>query len=57
MLDRTGDQIDAPEAPRWHDPRCRNGWLGDDLDGRPVPCLQCRPHLRQTADVNDCSRR
>jgi hypothetical protein len=28
-----------------HDPSCRDGWLGEDLDGRLVPCLRCRPHL------------
>ncbi|WP_157514994.1 hypothetical protein [Nocardioides sp. J54] len=46
-VDRYGDPIeDEPEeADRWHDPRCRDGWLGEDLQGRPVPCLQCRPHL------------
>lgn len=31
--------------PRVHDSRCRSGWLGEDVDGRPVPCLTCRPHL------------
>lgn len=28
-----------------HDPRCRDGWLGDDAHDRPIPCLTCRPHL------------
>ena len=23
-------------------------WLGTDLDGRPIPCLTCRPHLTKT---------
>ncbi|WP_213572468.1 hypothetical protein [Rhodococcus sp. USK13] len=57
-LDRYGEEAEAGRvlnAP--HDPRCRSGWLGEDLDGRPVPCLQCRPHLARTADVNDCSKR
>lgn len=31
--------------PALHDPRCVGGWLGDDPEGRPIPCLQCRPHL------------
>jgi hypothetical protein len=46
-LDRTGEPIElAPAAPRPpHDPRCRRGWLGEDLDGRMIPCLQCKPHL------------
>jgi len=28
-----------------HDERCRRGWLGEDDEGRPIPCLTCRPHL------------
>lgn len=28
-----------------HDERCRAGWLGEDVAGRPIPCLACRPHL------------
>lgn len=24
---------------------CVDGWLGFDDDGRPTPCLDCRPHL------------
>jgi hypothetical protein len=28
-----------------HNPNCRDGWLGEDEDGRLVPCLTCRPHL------------
>lgn len=54
-LDRFGDTAedtgdDLPE----HDPRCRDGWLGTDHDGRPEPCLRCRPHLaRGTVRVND----
>jgi hypothetical protein len=39
--DRTGDVADTPE----HDPRCKDGWIDRDAD-RPVPCLDCRPHLR-----------
>lgn len=23
---------------------CRSGWLGEDEEGRPAPCLVCRPH-------------
>lgn len=33
--------------------RC-NGWLGTDDEGRPIPCLDCRPHLRKTVETNDC---
>lgn len=32
-----------------HDPRCRAGWLGEDTDGRPIPCTTCRPHLAHIA--------
>lgn len=55
MPDRYGDEPN--EARPQHDPRCRSGWLGQDLDGRPIPCLQCKPHLTRTADVHDCSAR
>jgi hypothetical protein len=45
--DRFGEQLDnSTEQP--HDPRCRRGWLGEDIDGRPVPCIICRPHLFRT---------
>lgn len=53
--DRTGERVDdAPEPIRaFHDPRCRNGWLGEDTEGHLIPCLRCKPHLAKTADVND----
>ncbi|MDV7101654.1 hypothetical protein R4227_16405 [Gordonia amicalis] len=38
-----------------HDPRCDGGWLGGRDADHPRPCLQCRPHLRQLADVADCT--
>lgn len=25
---------------------CRGGWVGTDLEGRPMPCYVCKPHLR-----------
>jgi hypothetical protein len=25
--------------------RCHDGWVGEDADGRPRPCPQCRPWL------------
>lgn len=47
--DRTGELIEDDEPDlvlhRDHDPRCRDGWLGEDDDGRLIPCLTCRPHL------------
>ena len=47
MRDRTGELVDDDVADP-HNPRCRRGWLGTDLDGRPIPCLTCRPHLTRT---------
>lgn len=32
-----------------HQGRCTDGWLGEDEDGRPVPCRVCRPHLSHVA--------
>lgn len=42
--DRDGEVLEEDELPL---PRhnCRNGWKGEGDDGRPVPCLECRPHL------------
>lgn len=31
-----------------HRPARCGGWLGEDEEGRPVPCLRCRPHLALT---------
>lgn len=48
QLDRYGDPTDdEPDSPQPsdHDARCRDGWLGEDTAGRPIPCLTCRPHL------------
>lgn len=48
-LDRYGDPIDdhpdSGDIQPEHDPLCRDGWLGEDHAGRPIPCLTCRPHL------------
>lgn len=42
--DRYGDTVELEEpAPLVH--VCDAGWCGEDADGRPVPCLVCRPHL------------
>ncbi|NPC96612.1 hypothetical protein [Nocardioides sp. zg-DK7169] len=32
-------------AQREHAETCRGGWLGEDDEGRPVPCRRCRPWL------------
>jgi hypothetical protein len=50
--DRYGE---PDEAPRCRDSRCRRGWLGHDDDGRPIPCLTCKPHLTRTTTTNDCA--
>lgn len=48
----------AANARRCADPRCNRGWLGEDLDGRLIPCLQCKPHIHRAAPVdNDCGHR
>jgi hypothetical protein len=53
-LDRYGEPDDDPAPIRSeHDPRCQGGWLGADIDGRPVPCLQCRPHLAKTVGIRN----
>lgn len=46
MPDRYGEKPETSTHTRLpHDPRCRSGWLGQDLDGHPIPCIQCKPHL------------
>lgn len=47
--DRYGD----PQPRACRDPRCRRGWLGNDEEGRPIPCLSCKPHLARTKSSND----
>ena len=37
--------VDELEAQRRHRVECRDGWRGEDEDGRPRPCLTCRPWL------------
>ncbi|MGB7363327.1 MAG: hypothetical protein WA931_09855 [Rhodococcus sp. (in: high G+C Gram-positive bacteria)] len=56
MHDRTGDVIDL-DATGGHDRRCRRGWLGEDAEGRPIPCLVCRPHLARPSEVHDIDDR
>lgn len=52
-LDRTGEVVENV----CRDPRCGNGcpkrWLGYDSEGRPIPCLRCKPHLIRTPYVSD----
>lgn len=52
--DRNGDLVDddqEQEPP--HDPLCRDGWIGTDPAGRPIPCTACRPHLPAMRDRLD----
>lgn len=44
--DRDGDMI--PDLPPQPEHQCRRGWLGHDNEGRPIPCLTCKPHLIRT---------
>ena len=46
MPDRYGEDTEEDPLPPHH-PDCRRGWLGTDLDGHPIPCLQCKPHLKE----------
>ncbi|MDH6290858.1 hypothetical protein M2275_005785 [Rhodococcus opacus] len=55
-LDRYGEARGAAKAfVAPHDPRCRTGWLGEDSEGRMIPCLVCKPHLRpqESREVRD----
>lgn len=45
-LNRYGEDTDDPPSNELHHRERCGGWLGADLDGRPVPCLQCKPHLK-----------
>lgn len=40
--ERLAEELDQR---RRHDDECRDGWRGQDEEGRPRPCLRCRPHL------------
>lgn len=46
------DRYGGETKPPCTDPRCGNGcppkWIGHDEQGRPIPCLQCKPHLAKT---------
>jgi hypothetical protein len=36
---------EATEAATLHAATCVDGWLGEDLEGHPIACPTCRPHL------------
>lgn len=39
---------------RDHDAICDRGWLGEDLEGRPIACTRCRPHLAALRSPRCC---
>ncbi len=45
-----------PDAPE-HSPDCRSGWLGEDAEGRRIPCLLCKPHLVRRSEIHDSANR
>lgn len=49
IRDRSGEQLDEQQPERWDGHRCDRGWLDDDAQGRPRPCLKCRPWLADGA--------
>lgn len=53
MPDRYGD----PQPPRCRNPNCIRGWLGEDDEGRRIPCLDCKPHLARRHESNDFAER
>lgn len=43
------DPTDLGLIPQQPDPaphHCDAGWIGETEDGRLIPCLRCKPHLR-----------
>jgi hypothetical protein len=45
--DRTGEPVDDGQPDRrWHDPRCRNGWLSPPDADVAIVCTHCRPDAR-----------
>lgn len=48
-LDRFGEPLVDPivgEPDPAPDCGCTDGWLGEDDEGRPRPCYECKPSLR-----------
>lgn len=45
-LDRYGEPLELDD-PADHADTCNGGWLGEDHHGGPIPCLTCRPHLKE----------
>lgn len=40
-----GDLVPIEQLERVQPHRCAGGWVGEDAEGRPIPCRRCRPHL------------
>lgn len=54
MPDRYGEE----QPHRCRNPNCHRGWCGTDSEDRPVPCLDCKPHLARTrTDIYDTAER
>lgn len=49
--DRDGSELEELDDEQHVEHTCDGGWLGYDRDGRPFPCLECRPHLRRTGSA------
>lgn len=47
--DRTGEPVDLDD----HDPATCPKWLGEDDEGRPIPCLRCKTHLATGSHIPD----
>lgn len=49
--DRYGEpEPPPPPADVEHDPRCRNGYLGQDDEDHPIFCPTCKPWLAACAN-------
>jgi hypothetical protein len=48
---------DAVDLDDDHNPANCPGWLGEDREGRPIPCLRCKPDLARRSVINDYAER
>jgi hypothetical protein len=46
--DRTGEEIPEEPPPHTIDDEC-SGWLGEDHEGRPIPCPVHKPWATEEA--------
>lgn len=54
---RAQDAVRDAQARRAHAERCHAGWLGEDAQGRPVPCPACHPVPPRVVCCPDCAAR